>query len=51
MSVFGCGFAQGFGMTELTCIATNMTRLSMSEPLRASRDCCSPPAARRWGPR
>lgn len=25
MSVFGCGFAQGFGMTELTCIATNMT--------------------------
>ena len=25
MTVFGCGFAQGFGMTELTCIATNMT--------------------------
>ena len=25
MAVFGCGFAQGFGMTELTCVATNMT--------------------------
>ncbi len=25
MEVFGCGFSQGFGMTELTCVATTMT--------------------------